>query len=333
MTDSQANLKDLAKSGNPQAIEALVNRSLKPQGITARVVAQADYLQIVLDSDVVPDQASLVTRITRGIKSFNLERVSELRIFGRKRGDQSPAWSQKVQLNQHKAPETKQLSDNGLRSQREPQSDQSQSQQSQRRSEQTPTSPAKPVVRSFRANSTVSSPADWKGRVSLMSQRAWKWYVSGFKAKPDVPLYASPRLHRVLLTLFLFSWITSRLGLFEREIETHSSSSSSSSRPSLNEASVYSTCRKEFTRALGLPGDVPVYRLAGGRALQGSQINRNFGRITQLRDGRTLLAGHALVSESAEGTVTRHFTCDVRTSDGSLMDFHRGKDNTWLKQN
>ena len=60
----------------------------------------------------------------------------------------------------------------------------------------------------------------------LALKSAWKWYLSGFKSRPDLPLYFSPRLYRILLTFFVFIWVTAPLGFYD---EANSDSSSSSS--------------------------------------------------------------------------------------------------------
>ena len=45
MTSNQQNLLELAKQGNSRAITALINRSLQPKGITAKVNLKGSCLQ------------------------------------------------------------------------------------------------------------------------------------------------------------------------------------------------------------------------------------------------------------------------------------------------
>jgi hypothetical protein len=54
MTSNQQNLLEFAKQGNSLAIEALINRSLRPKGITAKVNLKGNSLQILVESDKSP---------------------------------------------------------------------------------------------------------------------------------------------------------------------------------------------------------------------------------------------------------------------------------------
>lgn len=61
--------------------------------------------------------------------------------------------------------------------------------------------------------------------------------MSGFKSRPDLPLFLSPRLYRIIFTFFAFIWITAPFGLYEETTtSTPSNSSSSSLSPSCDSA-------------------------------------------------------------------------------------------------
>lgn len=95
---SQQNPLELAKYGSPNAIEELINRSLKPKGITAKVSRKDNCLKVILESNEVPDQESLVKFIHSGILKLNLSSVHTLQIFGKKADDEVPVWTQTVNL-------------------------------------------------------------------------------------------------------------------------------------------------------------------------------------------------------------------------------------------
>lgn len=95
---SQQNPLELAKQGNPNAIAALINRNLKPKGITAKVSRKDDCLRIMLESNEIPKQGNLVEFIRSGILKLGIAEINTLQVFGRQIGSQVPAWSQTINL-------------------------------------------------------------------------------------------------------------------------------------------------------------------------------------------------------------------------------------------
>lgn len=95
---SQQNPLELAKQGNPNAIAALINRNLKPRGVTAKVSRKDDCLRIMLESNGVPNQDSLVGFIRSGVLKLGVSGINTLQIFGRQVGDEVPVWSQTISL-------------------------------------------------------------------------------------------------------------------------------------------------------------------------------------------------------------------------------------------
>jgi Domain of Unknown Function with PDB structure (DUF3862) len=95
---TQQNPLQLAKQGNPNAIAALINRSLNSQGITAKVIRKDDCLRILLESNEVPNQNNLSEFIRNGIVKLRISEINTLQVFGRQAGEQVPAWSQTINL-------------------------------------------------------------------------------------------------------------------------------------------------------------------------------------------------------------------------------------------
>lgn len=93
-----ADILNLAKQGNPKAIAALMNRHLKPQGITARVSLKDDCLRVVLESEQLPDEHMMTAFIQKGLTALNSPAIARVKIFGQQIGDDIPAWSRDLEL-------------------------------------------------------------------------------------------------------------------------------------------------------------------------------------------------------------------------------------------
>jgi hypothetical protein len=224
MNPNQQNLLELAKQGNARAIAALINRSLQLKGITAKVNLKDSCLQILVESDEPQDQGPITQFLVRGIKKLNIESVDSLKIFGKQKGQDFPDWSQVISLqsgqkelevrepvlaNDSPIPEKSKNSDTASTAKQDRPKFQSTSQTAQDQSGES----------IFKSKSVTFS----------VLRSAWNWYVSGFKSRPDVPLFLSPRFYRIVFTLFAFMWITAPLGWYENTTSSDSSPVSSSS--------------------------------------------------------------------------------------------------------
>lgn len=235
MTSNQQNLLELAKQGNTRAIAALINRSLAPKGITAKVHLKGNCLQILVESDKSLDQEPITHFLVHGIKKLNIESIDSIKIFGKQNGQDFPDWTQDIPLqNNLKESEIQKsplIGDPVV-------------------SEETQTSAINRTVKSDNSalNTTGQDARDhskqdiWtKSKAVTFSvlKSAWRWYLSGFKSRPDLPLFLSPRLYRIIFTFFAFVWITAPFGLYEETTTSTSpagNSSSSSLRPSCDSA-------------------------------------------------------------------------------------------------
>jgi hypothetical protein len=90
----QANLLALSKQGNVEAIAALINRSLKPRGITAKVLLKDTCLKIMLEAGDVPDQQTLAPFIFNGVSNLSIPLISTIQVYGRQKGEKTPVWTQ-----------------------------------------------------------------------------------------------------------------------------------------------------------------------------------------------------------------------------------------------
>ncbi len=89
---------ELAKQGDPNAIAALLNRSLQPRGITATAEQEDGYLHIVLKSAQVPNQEAVVNFIHQGMVKLESEAIHTVRVEGYQTGIDTPAWSDEFPL-------------------------------------------------------------------------------------------------------------------------------------------------------------------------------------------------------------------------------------------
>ncbi len=95
---TEPNLLKLAKKGNAKALTAILNQSLQPKSVTAKVNRKDDYLQILLESAQTPDQEAMVSFIRKGLIKLEIESIQTVKVYGRKTGEESPAWSKKFEL-------------------------------------------------------------------------------------------------------------------------------------------------------------------------------------------------------------------------------------------
>jgi hypothetical protein len=90
----QANLLALSKQGNVEAIAALINRSLQPKGITAKVLLKDTCLKIMLEAVNVPDQQTLAPFIFKGVSNLSIPLIKTIQVYGRQQGEKAPVWTQ-----------------------------------------------------------------------------------------------------------------------------------------------------------------------------------------------------------------------------------------------
>lgn len=109
---TQSNLLKLAKQGNAKALAAMLNRSLQPKSITAKVGRKDDCLQVLLESAQTPDQEAIVSFIRNGLIKLEVESIKTVKVYGRQTGEESPAWSQQFEIvSQPETPSSTEESD------------------------------------------------------------------------------------------------------------------------------------------------------------------------------------------------------------------------------
>lgn len=98
ITTAQQNTIALAKQGDAKAIEVLINYALGSKGITAKAALKNGCLQIMLESDDVLAQETLVAPIHKSIVSLGSDSITKIKIYGRQTGDEFPSWSKEFEV-------------------------------------------------------------------------------------------------------------------------------------------------------------------------------------------------------------------------------------------
>jgi hypothetical protein len=96
-TPSQLNLVEMAKHGNPDAIEALINRSIQAKGIRITASRVGDGLTLIAESkDHSPDREFLIEVVRKGFQSLNSHKVRRVFLRGYLTGQPQPLWRETI---------------------------------------------------------------------------------------------------------------------------------------------------------------------------------------------------------------------------------------------
>jgi hypothetical protein len=94
---TQQDIRELAKQSNPKALATLINQSLKPKNITAKVGVKNDCIQILLESEQVPNQEVMVSFIRKRLVELEVS-LNTVKVYARKLGEEKPAWNRTFEL-------------------------------------------------------------------------------------------------------------------------------------------------------------------------------------------------------------------------------------------
>jgi Abnormal spindle-like microcephaly-assoc'd, ASPM-SPD-2-Hydin len=95
---TQQQILELAKQGNINAIEALINQLLRPQGIKAKVGLKDSCLYVALVSAQVPERQAIVKFIRKQILQWGVKSLRNAKIYAAQWGQNFPAWQQEISL-------------------------------------------------------------------------------------------------------------------------------------------------------------------------------------------------------------------------------------------
>jgi len=86
-----------ARLGNPEAITALINRSIQKKGISASIELEDGELDVMLDARQIPPE-SAGDFIFKGLQKLNIESVYDINVYGRKVGEPFATWCHRYEL-------------------------------------------------------------------------------------------------------------------------------------------------------------------------------------------------------------------------------------------
>jgi protease PrsW len=94
----QADLVKLAQQGDLGAIAQVLNRHLKPRGITAKLLLRDQCLKILLSSSRPLSQPAFVQFIQKQVASLRIPSIKLVRVYSQQIGEATPTWSQEFIL-------------------------------------------------------------------------------------------------------------------------------------------------------------------------------------------------------------------------------------------
>jgi signal peptidase I len=95
---SQLDLLELARNGQPNAIATLINRALASQQITATVQLAHGCLEVLLESDQLPNQRAAIAYLRQGLLGLGLTNIQQVRLLGKQRQHSTPGWTAEFTL-------------------------------------------------------------------------------------------------------------------------------------------------------------------------------------------------------------------------------------------
>ncbi|OIP69589.1 MAG: hypothetical protein AUK43_12300 [Oscillatoriales cyanobacterium CG2_30_40_61] len=91
---SQSQLLELAKQGHAKAIATVISQSLKSQGINTLAKSKEGCLHIILESDQVPNQASMSQFVHQKLLDLKIQSIQKVKVYARTPSSKSMAWVQ-----------------------------------------------------------------------------------------------------------------------------------------------------------------------------------------------------------------------------------------------
>ena len=101
---TQGNILEQAKQGNPDAIAALMSRSMKSQGIDVRASLEGSCLQVRLEAQKVPSPQATIAFVRKGLTNLGVERIESVEIESYQPGEATPTWQEQIFLREAAPP-------------------------------------------------------------------------------------------------------------------------------------------------------------------------------------------------------------------------------------
>lgn len=95
---SQQDILNLAKEGDARAIAFLIGQALQSFGVTAKASLENDSLHLLLEAAQLPAEEACLRVAIKGLQRLQPNNIYSVTIYGRRDGQQLPAWTQTVEL-------------------------------------------------------------------------------------------------------------------------------------------------------------------------------------------------------------------------------------------
>ncbi|MEG4341959.1 CapA family protein [Microcoleus sp. A003_D6] len=95
---SQQDILNLAKEGDARAIAFLIGQALQSFGVTAKASREHDSVHLLLEAEQLPAEEACLRVAVKGLQRLQPDNVYSVTIYGRRSGQQLPAWTQTVEL-------------------------------------------------------------------------------------------------------------------------------------------------------------------------------------------------------------------------------------------
>ncbi|HIK32766.1 MAG TPA: hypothetical protein IGS17_13265 [Oscillatoriales cyanobacterium M59_W2019_021] len=92
------NILEQAKQGNPNAIAALMSRSMKSQGIDVKASLDGRCLDVILEAEKVPTPQATISFIRKGMTNLGVDSIEAVRVSAYQTGESTPAWQEDIIL-------------------------------------------------------------------------------------------------------------------------------------------------------------------------------------------------------------------------------------------
>ncbi|MDY6936116.1 MAG: hypothetical protein SWY16_00495 [Cyanobacteriota bacterium] len=102
---TQGNILEQAKQGNPDAIAALMSRSMKSQGIDVRASLEGSCLQVRLEAPKVPSPQATIAFVRKGMTNLGIETIDSVDIQSYQAGAALPTWQERIFLRESEVAE------------------------------------------------------------------------------------------------------------------------------------------------------------------------------------------------------------------------------------
>ncbi|MEG4217400.1 CapA family protein [Microcoleus sp. Pol14C6] len=101
---SQQDILNLAKEGDARAIAFLIGQALESFGVTAKASRENDTLHLLLEAEQLPAEEACLRVAVKGLQRLQPNNVYSVTVYGRRGGQQLPAWTQTVELKKRLTP-------------------------------------------------------------------------------------------------------------------------------------------------------------------------------------------------------------------------------------